>query len=110
MAFDWKEFLELARFLQAQLQAKANLPQEAAYRCAIGRAYYAAYGYAHKYASTWLGFKGKTKPEEKSQDHGALKAFSKSKRRWKIGEYLDSLRNWRNMRKIQEKLTSPWSW
>ncbi|MCI0641530.1 MAG: hypothetical protein L0Y72_12835 [Gemmataceae bacterium] len=75
MPFDWKHFLEIARFLEAQLRADSTLPQEAVFRSAIGRAYYAAFGYARWYAVTWLGFHGKSKSEDKSQEHGLLKAF-----------------------------------
>ena len=44
MPFNWREYLELARFLAGQ--AGPGFSQEAAARAAISRAYYAAYGYA----------------------------------------------------------------
>jgi uncharacterized protein (UPF0332 family) len=43
MPFDWGQYLELARSVRDQL------PGEAAYRCAVSRAYYAAYWKAKKY-------------------------------------------------------------
>jgi hypothetical protein len=95
MAFEWRDFLEIARFLEAQAVGR-SIPPEAAYRTALGRAYYAAYGHAHQYASAWLGFRGKTKAEEKSQEHGALRAHLKSRRRNLVAEKLDSLRTSRN--------------
>jgi hypothetical protein len=48
MAFDWHEFLLLARWLQAQ-GTSIGISGEAVARCAMGRAYYAAYGHAHRY-------------------------------------------------------------
>src|SRR6266849_3641250 len=104
MAFDWREFLDLARWLRAQVAAKAGISSEAAFRSAIGRAYFAAYGYAHHYARTWLGFQGKTKVADKVQEHGALRAFLKSKRRAKTAEKLNQLRIWRNRCDYDEDL------
>jgi hypothetical protein len=104
MAFDWREFLNLARWLKDQASANAGFSTEAAYRCAMGRAYYAAFGHAHRYARTWLNFLGKTRPEDKSQEHGALRAFLKSKRRAKVAEKLNQLRYWRNQSDYEEDL------
>jgi hypothetical protein len=104
MAFDWREFLDLARWLQSQVEAKVGIASEAAFRSAIGRAYFAAFGHAHHYARTWLGFQGKTKIEDKAQEHGALRAFLKSKRRAKVAEKLSQLRLWRNRCDYEEDL------
>ena len=71
MAFDWQHYLEFARFLQTQTGAPY---QEAALRTAVSRSYYAAFGHAHEYACDYLGFTPRRKPEEKSQDHGRLRA------------------------------------
>ncbi len=97
-------FLDLARFLEAQIRAQAFPFPETAYRCAIGRAYYAAYGHAHKYARTWLAFQPKTKWEEKSQDHGALRAHLKSRRRKNVADRLELLRCWRNLCDYEDNL------
>jgi hypothetical protein len=104
MAFDWREFLNLARWLQEQVEAKAAISSEAAFRSAISRAYFAAFGHALHYARTWLGFQGKGKTEDKSQEHGALRAFLKSKRRAKVAEKLNQLRIWRNRCDYEEDL------
>jgi hypothetical protein len=104
MKFDWKDFLDLARYLLAQLETDPAIPQEATFRCAIGRAYYAAYGYTRNYAIDWLGFQRKTKLEEKSQEHGALRNFLKLKRRRNIAERLESLRTWRNICDYEDNL------
>lgn len=77
--FDWRDFLDTARFLGAQ--AGVGTRAEAACRTAVSRAYYAAYGHALHYASNYLGFVPRTKPEEKSQDHGRLKAHLRSRKR-----------------------------
>jgi len=103
MPFEWRDFLDVARFLRAycdhgfskgegpcRLNGETfstwpascaphdkdpSLPLEAAFRTAIGRIYYAAFGHALEYSKEWLGFKGKKKPEEKTQEHGAVRAF-----------------------------------
>src|SRR5262249_42329931 len=90
MAFDWREYLELARWLQAN--PPPGLSGEAAYRCAISRAYFAAFGYALQYATQYLDFS----PREGSDDHGRLRAHLKSKRRHRTAQSLDRLRDWRN--------------
>jgi hypothetical protein len=104
MAFNWRELLNLARWLRAQAETTADISSEAAFRSAIGRAYFAAFGHAHQYARTWLGFQGKSKAEDKSQEHGALRAFLKSKRRAKVAEKLNQLRIWRNRCDYEEDL------
>jgi hypothetical protein len=90
MAFDWREYLELARWLQAH--TPSGVSQEAAQRCGIGRAYFSAYGYALNYATQYLGFV----PRNASEDHGRLREHLKRKRRRKSAESLDRLRDWRN--------------
>src|SRR5579884_4552790 len=92
--FDWSQYLATARFLAAQ--AGTGLPEEAACRSAVSRAYYAAYGYALRYASVYLGFAPRRKPEERAQDHGRLKAHRRSRRRANAAQVLDALRQWWN--------------
>lgn len=70
---------------------------KAALRTAISRAYYAAFGHALEYAKDWLGFRGKSKPEEKAQEHGAIRAFLRLKRRAMVAAKLDQLRSIRNL-------------
>src|SRR5271170_2858710 len=96
MPFEWREFLDVARFLRAH-DTDPSLPLEAAFRTAIGRTYYAAFGHALEYSKEWLGFKGKKKPEEKTQEHGAIRAFLRLKRRAMVAAKLDQLRNIRNL-------------
>jgi hypothetical protein len=90
MAFDWREYLTLAQWLEAN--TPPGMSQEAAQRCAISRAYFAAYGYALNYATQYLGFT----PRNASEDHGRLRDHLKRSRRRKTAESLDRLREWRN--------------
>jgi hypothetical protein len=48
MIFEWKDFVDIARHL-SDVGGK-HLPDEAAYRSAVNRAYYGAYGHSTKYA------------------------------------------------------------
>ena len=104
MPFDWHDFLKLANILHSGLQTNPSWPKEAVARSVFGRAYYAVFGYARQYAVAWLGFRGKSKAEDKTQEHGALRAFYRSKRRQNIAERLDSLRTWRNYSDYDEYL------
>jgi hypothetical protein len=96
MAFDWRDFLDAARTIQAHTIAGTLGPPEAMYRTVVGRAYYAAFGYAGEYAAQWLGFTPKGKLEERSQDHGRLRAHFKRNRRQRVAADLQELREHRN--------------
>ena len=67
MAFDWKEYVELSRFLQRQ--TGSGVSPEAILRSALSRAYDGAFGHARNYARDWLGFK----PRYEGEDHGRLR-------------------------------------
>jgi hypothetical protein len=90
MAFDWSEYLKLARWLATN--TPPGVSEEAARRDAISRAYYAAFGHACQYAQDNLGFQPRNDPD----DHGRLRAHLKSKRRHATADSLDRLRGWRN--------------
>ena len=90
MAFDWKELLDLARFLQAQ--AGSQIGKEAALRGAISRAYYGAFCHVRNYARDRLGFRPRNGPE----DHGRLRAHLRKGKTRVLAERLDDLRLWRN--------------
>ena len=64
MAFEWREYLALARWLQAN--TPPGMTDECARRAALGRAYYAAFKYAVEYATAYLGFV----PRNNGDDHG----------------------------------------
>jgi hypothetical protein len=90
MAFDWCEYLSLARWLQTN--TPPGVTDEAARRDAISRAYYAAFCYARNYARDFLWFS----PRNDADDHGRLRAHLKQKRRHATAQSLDRLRQWRN--------------
>jgi hypothetical protein len=94
MPFDWTEYLNLARFLVAQ--AGSGCTAESAHRTAVSRAYYAACNYALKYATDFLGFVPRARPEDRTQDHGRLRAHLERRRRYRVATRLGHLRNWRN--------------
>ena len=66
-------------FTLAQWLKTNTLPgisQEAVFRCAISRAYYAAFGHAFDYATSYLAFS----PRNDVDDHGRLRAHLKQKK------------------------------
>src|SRR5207245_11285816 len=97
--FEWKHFLELARFLQ-QEAGKIDNP-EPFLRAALSRAYYGAFCFARNYARDWLGFQ----PRNEGEDHGLLREHLKRKKRWKVSEKLERLRDWRHDRDYEDELT-----
>lgn len=92
MSFDWREYLEVAKYL-AGLQS-SGFSQEASYRSAVSRAYYAAFCWCRNYAQKYLGFKSTGKPE----DHKFLREhLKKIDGDWaRIASKLNRLRGWRN--------------
>jgi len=89
MGFDWKEYLDLARFLAGQSDSYSH---EAAHRSGVSRAYFAAYCHARDYATGQLGFT----PSGGVEDHGHLRQHYKSRGQTAIAIDLDKLRQWRN--------------
>lgn len=89
MPFDWSEYLALARSLQKQ--TPEGVTRAAALRCAVSRAYYAAFGHALNYAVAHMGFKPRHDPE----DHGRLREAFKAKR-YSTFANLGKIRGWRN--------------
>jgi len=91
MAFQWSDFLVIADSLHKSGKS-AQLPPEAAYRCAISRAYYAAFCHARDYAALHLGFY----PTKKAIDHETLRKHLFRHGKGTISTKLDQLREWRN--------------
>jgi len=89
MQFDWREYLNLA---QSLAQSTYCFNQEAAFRCATSRAYYAAFCYARNYARDKQDFS----PTYKSEDHRLIRKHFKGKGMCKIVRFLENLRQWRN--------------
>lgn len=90
MSFDWEDFLNLARELAAN--PTPGCSPDAVRRTIIGRAYYAAFGYARKYAVNNLGFTARGR----SEDHGRLRDHLRRRRRNATARSLDRLREMRN--------------
>lgn len=89
MPFDWKDYLDLARYLQGA--ASGGFTPEAGMRSAVSRAYYAAFCHSRNYAHTNQGFQ----PHADVGDHANLRNHFRSRNR-QIATWLDQLRQWRN--------------
>jgi hypothetical protein len=83
MAFEWKEFIEVARLLKEQANEVAF--SEGCRRTVVSRAYFGAYCHARNYAAAFLGFV----PRENADDHGRLRAHLRGKRRKGDADRLD---------------------
>lgn len=92
MAFDWNEFLKLARYLAAKCQGDTGLDDEALQRCAVSRAYYAAFCHARNYARDNLRYV----PTDDWDDHKQLRHHFKKWGKPSISTELEQLRQWRN--------------
>lgn len=90
MAFDWREFLALAKTLAGQ--TGLNYSAEAADRSAVSRAYYAAFCFARNYAEANLGFQRTGRAE----DHKLLREYLKRQGKTQLASDLNKLRGWRN--------------
>jgi len=90
MAFDWREYLKLAKVLTRQ--KGVGYPLEAAGRSAVSRAYYSAFCWARNYAEENLKFQ-RTKTAD---DHKDLREHLKKQRKVQLASRLDRLRKWRN--------------
>ena len=90
MSFDWKEYLNLALFLHGH--RGGSFTQEAAFRWATSRAYYAAFCHARNYARNQHGFS----LTHSSRDHELVRNHFRNRGMTKIARKLDTLRRWRN--------------
>ncbi|ACL17352.1 hypothetical protein [Methanosphaerula palustris] len=94
--FSWEQFIDIAQFLvQETKKLDSAIPDEAAYRCAISRSYYAAFCCALEFAEDELGYNS----ERAGTDHTKLRNFMKVQKddtMVKIAGKLDQLRGWRN--------------
>lgn len=96
--FNWKEYLELAKFLQRQ--GSNAFIQEAMCRGAISKAYYGAFCHARNYARDYLGYI----PKYDNFEHGAIRAYYQTKKMRYIATRLDTLRQWRNACDYQDSV------
>jgi uncharacterized protein (UPF0332 family) len=90
MAFEWREYLHIARFL---VSGESNLHEEAAYRSAVSRAYYAAFGSALRYAANSLQFD----PTYEASDHGLLRERLREFAMSDMAQTLEDLLLWRHL-------------
>lgn len=91
MSFNWKEYFNLALVLHGLYPQ--GFVQEAAFRCSVSRAYYAAFCYARNHARDNLGFT----PTNTGRDHGLVRAYFRSRGMTNIASKLDDLYQWRGM-------------
>ena len=92
--FDWRDNLVLASSLGTGAPGSSvAIPiSEATDRCAVGRAYYAAFCHARTYATRNLGFS----QLGNAGDHGRLAAHFQMHGMHQVARALGRLRNWRN--------------
>jgi uncharacterized protein (UPF0332 family) len=91
MPFAWQEYLQLAQLLQTQ--PSPNISQEAFYRCAISRAYYAAFCHARNYARD----RHNLTLSYTADDHSLVRRHFRARKERGIVPKLDDLRQWRNL-------------
>ena len=92
MSFDWTQYLNLAKFIQARAVRGSEIDKEAGFRSAVGRAYYAAFCYARNYARDNYHFSPTYGPD----DHGLVPELFRGRGQTDITEALLDLRRWRN--------------
>jgi len=92
MKFDWREYLELAKKISNMNDL--GLSEEALYRSAVSRAYYAAFCWCRNFAYQRFGFK----TSDTAKVHIELREFFKRKGgNWvRLASQLNKLRSWRN--------------
>ena len=90
MNFDWKEYLNLARFLQNCCDS--DFSQEASSRSSVSRAYFAAFCCARNYARDKLNFTSEKTPDV----HEDVRTMLEDNGMSNEAEILDQLRKWRN--------------
>lgn len=90
MAFEWREYLNVATFLQGNAGRGVNA--EAALRSATSRSYYAAFCHARNYARDHQNFI----PTGAPQDHALVRQHYRAGQQHQLAAWLDMLRQWRN--------------
>jgi uncharacterized protein (UPF0332 family) len=84
MSFDWRDFLKIA---DALAELRISVSQEALFRSAVSRAYYAAFGAARAQAGVL-----RASTRKSAAEHGELAAFY-TKRFGEAGEQIAVLLN-----------------
>jgi DUF1680 family protein len=91
MAFIWREYLDLARVLPSQCPQTCSV--EAAERCGVSRAYYAAFCHARNYAQAHLGFT----PAHTGADHALVRQHYHNNGKKDIANRLATLHQYRKL-------------
>lgn len=104
MPFAWVEYLSLAQYIQSQ--TAAGVSQEALLRCAISRAYYAAFCHARNYARDRHGLA----PHYNADDHSLAPRHFRSRRERGVAIKLDNLRDWRNVCDYEDNIPDLPKW
>lgn len=89
MPFDWREYLRLAESLES---GAAPAHQEAAWRTAVSRSYYAAFCRLRNVARDQEGFV----PRGTAEDHVRLRDHLRNRNQDRVAQELGRLRQWRN--------------
>lgn len=89
MSFSWKDYLTLAEKLANHPDSTVD---EASFRTATSRAYYAAFGESKDYAMRQLGFV----PTKLPDDHRLLRTAFENAGMYGVARSLSRLRGWRN--------------
>jgi hypothetical protein len=94
--FDWREYLELANDLGTTPvgTAVSIRGSEATGRCAVSRAYYAAFCHARNYAVTNLSYI----PSNQGSDHWMLRQHFAQRGMSHVARRLRQLHGWRKQR------------
>lgn len=100
MAFNWADYLSLAQSLHTQ--SNLNTSQEAMFRCAVSRAYYAAFGHARNYARDRHGLVLRYNGD----DHSLLRRHFQTRRQRGVADKLEDLRQWRNLCDYEDSINN----
>lgn len=94
MAFDWMQYLYLAESIfdhREHLASEWDISEEALCRCAVSRAYYAAFCYARNMACEYMSYRPSS---EKAHTH-LRDFFIKDMALLRVGSSLGRLMQWR---------------
>ncbi|MEK7396088.1 MAG: hypothetical protein AAB116_04030 [Candidatus Poribacteria bacterium] len=102
MAFKWSEYFDLAKFLYSNSSSFCQITQEAAYRSAVSRAYYAAFCHSREYARSNYGFV----PTGTGEDHRLVRDVFRRRGISEISDRLKALHQWRKMCDYDNKVNN----
>jgi len=87
MGFQWSDFCVIAQYLLTH-SGEPELPEEAAIRCAVSRAYYAAFRHALNYAKDNGDY---TEPQIRSLNHKEIRKYFKKRNNVRVSIHLERL-------------------